>query len=231
MVPIVRAMAAAMGMPSMPQRVESDASATAITVAVLRCSNSRTTIGLKFVSEGLRPVDVGHAVARLPVAQTDEVEPDPRNRLRCSPIVNSRIRRMISSSISVSSDRISRPYILGHASGLARTPRATASPTDSVITDVIERVAIREDARAGRSNPSLNLSELTEIELLIMRRMREFTIGEHRSLFRGSGFDFGRSARLAGGRPHVQHRLAAVLAHEFSARWSSASSSSAARRR
>src|SRR5258707_5633784 len=38
--------------------------------------------------------------------------------------------------------------------------------------------------------PFVNLSELTEIELLIMRRMREFTIGEHRSLFHGSGFDF-----------------------------------------
>ena len=33
--------------------------------------------------------------------------------------------------------------------------------------------------------PFVNLSELTEIELLIMRRMREFTIGEHRSLFSG----------------------------------------------
>jgi uncharacterized protein (DUF58 family) len=38
--------------------------------------------------------------------------------------------------------------------------------------------------------PFVNLSELTEIELLIMRRMREFTIGEHRSVFQGSGFDF-----------------------------------------
>src|SRR4051812_15217058 len=38
--------------------------------------------------------------------------------------------------------------------------------------------------------PFVNLSEITEIELLIMRRMREFTIGEHRSLFTGSGFDF-----------------------------------------
>ena len=36
----------------------------------------------------------------------------------------------------------------------------------------------------------MNLSELTEIELLILRRMREFTIGEHRSLFHGHGFDF-----------------------------------------
>ena len=38
--------------------------------------------------------------------------------------------------------------------------------------------------------PFVNLSELTEIELLILRRMREFTIGEHRSLFHGTGFDF-----------------------------------------
>jgi uncharacterized protein (DUF58 family) len=36
----------------------------------------------------------------------------------------------------------------------------------------------------------LNLAEITEIELLIMRRMREFTIGEHSSLFRGAGFNF-----------------------------------------
>src|SRR6476620_6028080 len=38
--------------------------------------------------------------------------------------------------------------------------------------------------------PFVNLSELTEIELLIMRRMREFTIGADRRLFYGSGFDF-----------------------------------------
>jgi uncharacterized protein (DUF58 family) len=38
--------------------------------------------------------------------------------------------------------------------------------------------------------PFVNLSELTEIELIILRRMREFTIGEHRSLFHGTGFDF-----------------------------------------
>ena len=38
--------------------------------------------------------------------------------------------------------------------------------------------------------PLVNLSEITEVELLILRRMREFTMGEHRSLFHGSGFDF-----------------------------------------
>ncbi len=38
--------------------------------------------------------------------------------------------------------------------------------------------------------PFVNLSELTEIELLILRRMRDFTIGDHRSLFHGTGFDY-----------------------------------------
>src|SRR5437773_11262359 len=38
--------------------------------------------------------------------------------------------------------------------------------------------------------PLVNLSEITEVELLILKRMREFTIGEHRSLFHGTGFDF-----------------------------------------
>jgi uncharacterized protein (DUF58 family) len=38
--------------------------------------------------------------------------------------------------------------------------------------------------------PYVNLAEITEIELLILKRMREFTIGEHRSNTHGSGFDF-----------------------------------------
>jgi uncharacterized protein (DUF58 family) len=36
----------------------------------------------------------------------------------------------------------------------------------------------------------VSLADITEIELLILKRMREFTIGEHSSLFRGSGFDY-----------------------------------------
>jgi uncharacterized protein (DUF58 family) len=42
----------------------------------------------------------------------------------------------------------------------------------------------------GDDTSLVNLSEITEVELLILRRMREFTMGEHRSLFHGSGFDF-----------------------------------------
>lgn len=38
--------------------------------------------------------------------------------------------------------------------------------------------------------PLVSLADITEIELLILRRMREFTVGEHSSLFHGAGFDF-----------------------------------------
>lgn len=43
---------------------------------------------------------------------------------------------------------------------------------------------------AGAGVPLVNLSDLSEIELLILKRMKEFTLGEHASRFRGSGFDF-----------------------------------------
>jgi uncharacterized protein (DUF58 family) len=49
---------------------------------------------------------------------------------------------------------------------------------------------IPEKPSASGEAPLVNLSEITEVELLILKRMREFTIGEHRSLFHGSGFDF-----------------------------------------
>lgn len=44
--------------------------------------------------------------------------------------------------------------------------------------------------REQEVEPLINLSEITEIELVILKRMREFTIGEHSSLFHGTGFDF-----------------------------------------
>jgi uncharacterized protein (DUF58 family) len=40
------------------------------------------------------------------------------------------------------------------------------------------------------AEPLISLSDVTEIELIILRRMREFTIGDHASRFHGSGFDF-----------------------------------------
>jgi len=36
----------------------------------------------------------------------------------------------------------------------------------------------------------VNLSEIAEIELFILKRMKEFTLGDHASVFKGSGFNF-----------------------------------------
>jgi uncharacterized protein (DUF58 family) len=38
--------------------------------------------------------------------------------------------------------------------------------------------------------PLVNLSEVAEIELFILKRMKEFTLGDHASVFKGSGFNF-----------------------------------------
>lgn len=47
------------------------------------------------------------------------------------------------------------------------------------------RVRHADDAEAF-----VDLADITEIELVILKRMRELTMGEHRSLSHGSGFDF-----------------------------------------
>ena len=45
-------------------------------------------------------------------------------------------------------------------------------------------------AGAAEAEPLINLSEIAEIELFILRRMKEFTLGDHASVFKGSGFNF-----------------------------------------
>ena len=42
----------------------------------------------------------------------------------------------------------------------------------------------------GAGSELVSLSDVNEIELIILKRMREFTIGEHSSVFHGSGFHF-----------------------------------------
>ena len=42
----------------------------------------------------------------------------------------------------------------------------------------------------GDTAPLVNLADITEIELVILRRMKDVTIGEHRSRSHGTGFDF-----------------------------------------
>ena len=38
--------------------------------------------------------------------------------------------------------------------------------------------------------PLVSLAEVAEIELFILKRMKEFTLGDHASVFKGSGFNF-----------------------------------------
>lgn len=40
------------------------------------------------------------------------------------------------------------------------------------------------------SHRLVNLNEIAEIELFILKRMREFTVGDHASVFHGAGFNF-----------------------------------------
>ena len=39
-------------------------------------------------------------------------------------------------------------------------------------------------------DPLVNLQEIAEIELFIIKRLKEFTLGDHASVFKGSGFNF-----------------------------------------
>jgi uncharacterized protein (DUF58 family) len=45
-------------------------------------------------------------------------------------------------------------------------------------------------SRATDVEPLVNLADITEIELVILKRMRDVTLGDHRSRSHGSGFDF-----------------------------------------
>ena len=42
----------------------------------------------------------------------------------------------------------------------------------------------------GADVPLVNLSEIAEIELFILKRMKEYTLGDHASVFKGGGFNF-----------------------------------------
>ena len=44
--------------------------------------------------------------------------------------------------------------------------------------------------QAEAEQPLVSRTELAEVELIIMRRLREYTLGDHRSLFHGPGFDY-----------------------------------------
>src|ERR1700745_1718055 len=45
-------------------------------------------------------------------------------------------------------------------------------------------------AGADMTPPLVNLSEIAEIELFVLKRMKEYTLGDHSSVFKGPGFNF-----------------------------------------
>lgn len=55
-------------------------------------------------------------------------------------------------------------------------------------TDI--RDARPERVEEAGSDPLVNLREIAEIELFIMKRMKELTSGDHASVFKGGGFNF-----------------------------------------
>ena len=53
-----------------------------------------------------------------------------------------------------------------------------------------DRGAAVHAPRHGEEEALVNLQEIAEIELFIVRRMKEFTLGDHASVFKGAGFNF-----------------------------------------
>lgn len=53
-----------------------------------------------------------------------------------------------------------------------------------------DRGAAVHAPRHGDEAALVNLQEIAEIELFILKRMKEFTLGDHASVFKGAGFNF-----------------------------------------
>ena len=50
--------------------------------------------------------------------------------------------------------------------------------------------AVHAPRHADDADGLVNLQEIAEIELFILKRMKEFTLGDHASVFKGAGFNF-----------------------------------------
>ena len=74
----------------------------------------------------------------------------------------------------------------------------------------------------SQAEPLINLSEIAEIELFILKRMKDFTLGDHASVFKGSGVSFvglrdwepGDRLSRSNGR-NVNHELQPDFTREF----------------
>ena len=58
------------------------------------------------------------------------------------------------------------------------------------IAGAARSLKLRGHPHEDEAEPLVSLADVTEIELLILRRLREVTIGDHGSLWHGTGFDY-----------------------------------------
>ncbi len=108
------------------------------------------------------------------------------------------------------------PYILSHRIWLGPHAASHGLTTDAVIDDIIDAGSRPMRTRDHEElAPLVNLADITEIELVILKRMREMTMGDHRSRSQGSGFDFQGLRDWQAGRQVLAHRLGAVVAEQF----------------
>lgn len=56
--------------------------------------------------------------------------------------------------------------------------------------DQLPKLGVAELGVGGSAEPLVNLQEIAEIELFILKRMKEYTVGDHASVFKGGGFNF-----------------------------------------
>src|SRR5687768_2605116 len=79
----------------------------------------------------------------------------------------------------------------GQGSGAMKPPTSNLPRTNGV-AGAGSGVAGVGSRKSGMETeePLVNLREIAEIELFIMKRMKEFTLGDHASVFKGGGFNF-----------------------------------------
>ena len=71
-----------------------------------------------------------------------------------------------------------------------KTKGQLPNPNDSRVSNSQGAARGRGELAVDDEAPLVNLHEIAEIELFILKRMKEFTMGDHRSVFHGAGFNF-----------------------------------------
>ena len=81
------------------------------------------------------------------------------------------------------------PYVLAHQR-LRLGPHAASRgvTVEMVIDDVVETAL--PGAMSAEPETRVDLAQIAQIELFILKRMKEFVAGDHGSVFKGSGFNF-----------------------------------------